>query len=67
MKRIIGIALVFVGSWMLVSPQALTGLVYLKWMHKYAFAGEVLLGIIILCLAYYCIDFKRQEPKKSGH
>jgi hypothetical protein len=50
---------------MLVSPQALLGLPYLKWMYNYSFAGEVLLGIVVLCAAYYCLGFKAQLPHKK--
>jgi hypothetical protein len=27
-------------------------------MYRYAFPGEVLLGILVLSVAYYLIDFK---------
>ena len=67
MRKIIGYVLVAAGSWMLVSPQALLGVAQLKWMHKYAFAGEVLLGIVVLCAAYYCLGFKAQLPDKPSH
>ncbi len=67
MRKAVGYALIAVGSWMLVSPQSLTGLAYLKWMHKYAFAGEPLMGMAALCAAYYCLDFKAQVPDKPSH
>jgi hypothetical protein len=35
------------GAWMIVSPQAVLGLDQLKWMYKYAFPGEVLLGAFL--------------------
>ena len=66
-RKIIGIILAAAGSWMLLSPQALTGIKYLKWMHDYAFPGEVLLGIVVLSLAYYCLDFKPKAPSKPSH
>ncbi|MEK7407032.1 MAG: hypothetical protein AAB225_18320, partial [Acidobacteriota bacterium] len=51
------------GSWMLVSPQALMGLNQLRWMHQYAFSGEVLVGIPLLAIAYYLLDLK---PRKNS-
>ncbi|MBZ2172964.1 hypothetical protein [Nitratidesulfovibrio sp. SRB-5] len=52
---------------MLLSPQSLTGLKYLKWMHDYAFPGEVLLGIAVLCAAYYCLAFPPKKAEKPSH
>ena len=52
---------------MLVSPQALTGLGELKWMYKYAFSGEVLIGIPVIALGFYLIDFKAPKLGKPGH
>ena len=43
-----GWILMSVGAWMLVSPQALLGLDELKWIHKYAFPGEVVLGALVM-------------------
>ena len=45
--------LLVAGTWMLVSPQALLGLNQLKWMHDYAFPGEVPLGMMVLSVALY--------------
>jgi hypothetical protein len=36
------------GAWMIVSPQAVLGLDQLKWMYKYSFPGEVLLGALLM-------------------
>jgi hypothetical protein len=54
-----------VGSWMLVSPQSLTGLKQLKWMYSYAFPGEVLVGIVILSLAYHFLALKPPARTKD--
>lgn len=69
MRKILGWILLLAGSWMLVSPQALLGLKELKWMYNYAFPGEVLLGILVVSIAYYLIDFKvdLEEAGKAGH
>lgn len=67
MRKFIGYLLIALGSWMMVSPQALTGLVYLKWMHEYSFPGEVLVGIVVLCAAYLCLGFKVKLPDKPSH
>ena len=55
-SKVLGWILLIAGSWMLVSPEALLGLKQLKWMYHYAFPGEVLLGILLLGLAYYLLD-----------
>ncbi len=67
MLRIFGWILFLVGAWMLISPQALTGLKALKWMSKYAFPGEVLLGIAVLAVALYFVNIKpRCDLPDSG-
>ena len=58
MLKVLGWLLFLVGAWMLICPQALTGLKALKWMDKYAFPGEVLLGIVVLAVALYFVDIK---------
>ena len=67
MRRILGIILALAGSWMLVSPQALTGLAQLKWMYKYAFPGEVLIGIVVIACGFYLIDFKPPKVGRPSH
>ena len=58
MRKLIGSTAFLAGAWMLVSPQALIGLKELRWMHRYAFTGEVLLAIPVMALAYYLLDLK---------
>ena len=67
MRRILGIIVALVGSWMLVSPQALLGLKELKWMYKYAFSGEVLVGIPIIAVGFYLIGFAAPKVGKPSH
>jgi len=67
MRRILGIILALVGSWMLVSPQALLGLAQLKWMYKYAFPGEVLIGIVIIAIGFKLMDLKAPKVGKPSH
>jgi hypothetical protein len=69
MSKIMGWILFAMATWMFLSPQSLTGLKQLKWMAKYAFPGEVLLGIVVLLVAYYLIDLKPSESakKNTGH
>jgi hypothetical protein len=55
-----------IGSWMLISPQSLTGLSQLKWMYGYAFPGEVLVGIVFLSVAYRFLPLK-PPPAAKGH
>ena len=58
MRKLIGSTAFLAGAWMLVSPQALIGLKELRWMHRFAFTGEVLLAIPAMALAYYLLDLK---------
>jgi hypothetical protein len=51
LARLIGWIFMAVGAWMIVSPQALLGLDQLKWMHDYAFPGEVLLGALVMTVS----------------
>jgi len=50
-----GWILMAVGTWMLVSPQALLGLDELKWIHNYAFAGEVVPGALVMTASLYLL------------
>lgn len=69
MRKVLGWILLLAGSWMLISPQALLGLPQLKWMSNYAFPAEVLLGILVVSISYYLIDFKidLNEAGKAEH
>jgi Na+/H+-dicarboxylate symporter len=51
LSRLTGWILLAFGGWMIVSPQALLGIDWLKWMHNYAFPGEVLLGALVLSIS----------------
>ena len=51
LSRLIGWGFLAVGAWMFVSPQAILGLDQLKWMSRYAFPGEVLLGALSFTIA----------------
>jgi hypothetical protein len=48
LSRLVGWILMAMGAWMIVSPQAVLGLDQLKWMYKYSFPGEVLLGALLM-------------------
>jgi Na+/H+-dicarboxylate symporter len=48
LSTLFGWVLMALAAWMIVSPQALLGLDQLKWMHKYAFPGEVVLGALVM-------------------
>jgi Na+/H+-dicarboxylate symporter len=56
LRQLAGWVLMAVGTWMLVSPQAVMGLNQLKWMHDYAFRGEVLLGVLVLGASLYLLN-----------
>jgi Na+/H+-dicarboxylate symporter len=55
MARLIGWALLAFSAWMIVSPQSLLGLDQLKWMYRYAFPGEVVLGALVMTLSLYLL------------
>ena len=57
--KVVGWVALLAGTWMLVSPQALLGLNQLKWMHDYAFAGEVPLGMLILSVSLYLLGGRK--------
>ena len=48
LRRLAAWFLMAAAAWMLVSPQAVLGLNQLKWMHDYAFRGEVVLGVLVM-------------------
>ncbi len=53
---------------MMVSPQALTGLKGLQWMHKYSFPAEILVAIPVICAALYLLELKpRSGVDKVSH
>ena len=54
-----GWVLLVAGTWMLVSPQAVLGLIQLKWMHNYAFRDEVMLGVLVICASFYLLGEQR--------
>jgi Na+/H+-dicarboxylate symporter len=51
LSRPIGWILMALGTWMIISPQALLGLDLLKWMYNYAFPGEVVLGALVMTIS----------------
>jgi len=76
---LIGWILMAAGTWMLVSAQALLGLDELKWSHKYAFPGEVVLGALLMTTSFYflapaeradlaghALQERRQKPEPSN-
>jgi Na+/H+-dicarboxylate symporter len=56
LRKLAGWVLMALGGWMLVSPQAVMGLNQLKWMHNYAFRGEVVLGVLVMSASLYLLD-----------
>jgi hypothetical protein len=66
LRRLVGWLLFLIGTWMMVSPQAVLGLNELKWMARYAFPGEVLLGAVVLSAAYLLIAFRVSPERIAG-
>jgi hypothetical protein len=65
MRKAAGWIILLFASWMMVSPQAPMGLKELKWMYDYAFSGEVLLGILLMAIAYYLLDSKPRKIDRA--
>ena len=55
-RKLAGWILAALGTWMLVSPQAMMGLDQLKWMHNYAFHGEVFLGVLVIGASLHLLN-----------
>jgi len=51
-----------IGLFCLVAPQTPMGLSELKFLYKTAFAGEVILDMLLMCIAYYLIRFQVSMP-----
>jgi Na+/H+-dicarboxylate symporter len=62
LPRLIGWILLAAGTCMLVSPQAPLGLDALKWIHKYAFSGEAMLGALVMTTSLALL-----APGENGH
>jgi hypothetical protein len=61
MRRLLGLTLLLVGSWGLISPQANLGLPALRWIAKYSFAGETLIGVVLLGTSYYLLGARSRS------
>ena len=55
MKRTTAFALIILGAWALIAPQANLGLDQLRWISHHVFPGEALVGILLLGIAYYLL------------
>ena len=51
-----------IGLFCLVAPQTPMRLTELKFLYKTAFAGEVILGMLLMRIAYYLIRFPVSLP-----
>jgi hypothetical protein len=58
LRRLAACGLMALGAWMVVSPQAVLGLNHLKWMHNYAFPGEVVAGVLVMSVSLYLLNPK---------
>lgn len=55
MKKAFGIALLLPGAWALIAPQSDLGLTELRWISRFAFPGEALVGVVLLAAAYFLL------------
>jgi Na+/H+-dicarboxylate symporter len=51
LRTVLGWIFLALGGWMMVSPQAVLGMDQLKWMVRYAFSGEALVGALVMSAA----------------
>jgi hypothetical protein len=56
LRRLLGWILLAAGAWMLVAQQARLGLKQLMWMYRSAFRGEVILGILVVCVSLFLLS-----------
>jgi hypothetical protein len=66
MRKIVGWILLALAAWGLISPQSILGVTELKWMANYAFPGEVMVSLVVICVAYWLLDFKVDLSKSAG-
>ena len=55
MKRVAAFILFVPGVWSLIAPQANLGLPQLRFLSRYAFPGESLVGAVLLAAAYFLL------------
>ena len=68
MRKAAGVVLLMLGAWALIAPQANLGLTELRWIARYAFPGEALLGVLLLGAAYLLLGkdpARRSLPAKG--
>jgi hypothetical protein len=63
MKKAGGILLLLLGVLAMIAPQANLGLTELRWVARYAFPGEALLGIALLGAACYLLGAATRAPQ----
>jgi hypothetical protein len=64
LRKIFGWIALLLATWCMISAQAPIGLKELKWMTKYAFPAEVLLGCVLFSVAYWVFNLK--QPKSMN-
>ena len=52
LRKLAGILFLLLGIFALIAPQAILGLTELRWLSRFAFPGEALLGAVLVGLAY---------------
>jgi hypothetical protein len=60
-RKLLGSTFLLAGSWGLISPQANLGLPALRWISKYSFTGETLIGVVLLGTAYYLLGTRSKS------
>ena len=65
-RKLLGWIIMIPALWMLVSPQALLGLNQLRWMYKFAFPAEAVLGTLLLSCSLYWLTPVRAEVEEPS-
>jgi transcriptional regulator GlxA family with amidase domain len=63
--RVLAAGLLVLGFWMIVAPQARSGLPALQWLAQSAFRGEALIGTAVLLVALTGLLGGRQGHQQS--
>ena len=66
MRKVAGFALLFLGAWALIAPQANLGLSELRWLSRHTFPGEVLAGIVLFGAGYYLLGKPRALETRTA-
>lgn len=65
MRKLLGWAFLLSGTWCMISAQALIGLKELRWLARYTFPAEALLGCLLFSAAFWAFNLERPSNQSS--